>query len=105
LFAGVAKEINAFPSVGIMAIALAEWLGFKKIILTGFTFFESEKSHYFLNEKVVPSEHHNPGAEKKAIRRWIESDKVIMPEREYVLDELMKEKLYEDASIKPVTVK
>jgi len=105
MFTVVAKQINAFPSVGIMAIMLARWLHFDKIILTGFTFFESEKSHYFLDEKIVPSSHHNPDAEKKAIKRWIEIDKVSYPEREYVLDELMREKLYEDASIESVTVK
>jgi len=105
MFTVVAEEINAFPSVGIMAIMLARWLHFKKIILTGFTFFESEKSHYFLKDNVIPSAHHNMKAEKEAIRGWIESDKEFNPEREYVLDELMKEKLYEDASIESVAVK
>lgn len=105
VFSIVAEEINAFPSVGIMAIMLARFLHFKKIIITGFTFFESEKSHYFMNDVVIPSSHHNMQAEKESIRKWIESDKEYNPEREYILDELMKEKLYEDASIESVTVK
>lgn len=90
VFKEVTKEINAFPTVGIMGIATARWLGFKKIIVTGFTFFQSEKSHYFLDEKVKPSSHHNVLAERDLLQRWVQYDDI-----EYVLDEMTKENIRE----------
>jgi len=93
VFKEVAKEINAFPTVGMMGIALARWMGFKNIILSGFTFFQTEKSHYWTNEKVNPSIHHNPEAEKELLNKWIKNDNI-----EYVLDEVMKLNLKYHAS-------
>ena len=86
LFRVVSREIQAFPTVGIMGIALALKLGFKKIVVSGFTFFESDKSHYFKDEKVVPSSHHNVRAEKKLFESWVNASGDI----EWVLDELTK---------------
>ena len=94
LFTEVAKQINAFPTVGIMGIATARKLGFKRIILSGFTFFQSDKSHYWSDIKVNPSNHHNAEAEKKLIRHWVENDEI-----EYVLDEKLKTNLYQDETV------
>ena len=94
LFSEVAAHINAFPTVGIMGIATARKLGFKRIILTGFTFFQSDKSHYWSDIKVNPSNHHNVEAERKLVRHWIENDDI-----EYVLDEKLKANLYQDEII------
>ena len=93
IFMSVAGAINAFPTVGIIAIAIARAWGFKKIIVTGFTFFESKKSHYFSDKKVVPSMHHNIGGEKMLLKSWITYDK----DREWVLDELTQEALDSDS--------
>jgi tetratricopeptide (TPR) repeat protein len=101
VFKDVTGNINAFPTVGIMGIAIARWLGFKKIVLSGFTFFQTEKSHYFKDEKVKPSSHHNPVAERELVLKWISEDNDI----EYVLDGLTKENLYINASLRSNTVK
>jgi len=93
LFKEVCKEINAFPTVGIMGIAMARWMGFKNIILTGFTFFETEKSHYFSEKVTKPSMHHNVSAEKELIKKWIIKDPI-----KYVCDDLMMSKLMKDAT-------
>ena len=93
MFQVISGAINAFPTVGILAIALARAWGFKKIIVTGFTFFESKKSHYFSDKKIIPSAHHNVKAEKMLLKSWVEYDK----QREWVLDELTKEALYGDS--------
>jgi len=95
LFSEVAAHINAFPTVGILGIATARKLGFKRIILTGFTFFQSEKSHYWSDIKINPSNHHDPVAEKNLIRHWIDNDDI-----EYVLDEKLKENLYQDETVR-----
>jgi hypothetical protein len=83
VFKSVAEEIGAFPTVGILAIATARWLEFEKIIVTGFTFFESKKSHYFHDKKVIPSTHHNVQAEKELLNKWRSENKI-----EYIFDEL-----------------
>lgn len=98
VFSIVCQEIKAFPSVGILAIAMARWMGFKEIIVTGFTFFQSEKSHYWTDKVTVPSSHHNTEAERKLLKKWVEGDDI-----EYVLDEITKEKLQADARIKSNT--
>ena len=98
LFTEVASFINAFPTVGIMAIAVARWLGFKEIIVTGFTFFKGEQSHYWTKEKVEPSSHHNPSAEGKLLLKWIGEDSGRI---EYVLDDLTIKSLHRNyASVK-----
>lgn len=88
VFESVAKEINAFPTVGIMAIATARWLGFEEILISGFTFFESKKSHYWSDKVVTPSSHHNVRAEKLLLEKWIMDD-----DRKYIMDKLLTEKL------------
>lgn len=93
LFNSIAGAINAFPTVGILAIALAKSWGFKKIIVTGFTFFESEKSHYFMEQKVVPSMHHNVEGEKMLLKSWVHYDK----DRDWVLDGLTQKILKGDS--------
>jgi len=98
VFEIVCKEIKAFPTVGIMAIALARWLGFKKIIVTGFTFFQSKESHYWTDKVTMPSSHHNTEAERKLLKKWVEADEI-----EYVLDKLTADKLQADARIKSNT--
>ena len=94
LFTEVAKQINAFPTVGIMGIATARKLGFKRIILSGFTFFQSEESHYWTSSKVNPSNHHDPLAERNLVRHWISNDNI-----EYVLDNMLKTNLYQDETV------
>ena len=89
VFKSVASAIKAFPTVGIMAIALARMWEFEKIIVSGFTFFEGDKSHYFKDKKVLPGYHHNVNAEKMLLKSWVEHDKG----REWVLDGLTKEAL------------
>jgi tetratricopeptide (TPR) repeat protein len=88
LFTEVATKINAFPSVGIMAIATARWLGFREIVLTGFTFFQSKKSHYFHTdpekERVIPSSHHDNESERKLVEEWVKADDGVT----YILDKL-----------------
>jgi hypothetical protein len=91
VFTDVARQINAFPTVGILAIAAARWIGYKKILISGFTFFETPKSHYFKDEIVKPSMHHNVKAEKMLLRNWIDQKNGI----EYILDELTKKTLYD----------
>jgi hypothetical protein len=100
LFLGIARRINAFPTVGIMAIATARALNFKKIILSGFTFFESEKSHYWSDIAVVPSSHHNVQAERDLVREWIKADNT-----EYIIDELMLSKLESNETVEHNTAK
>ena len=90
VFLPIAESINAIPTVGILAIALARWWKAKKIIITGFTFFESEKSHYNKEENVAPSMHHNVQAEKLLLRSWMQVDDI-----HYVLDGLTREVLYD----------
>jgi hypothetical protein len=101
VFRSVVKEISAFPTVGIMGIALARWMGFKKIIISGFTFFQTEQSHYFMEKKVRPSSHHNTIAERELLRKWITEDNDI----EYIIDKLVEENLLINASIQSGTVK
>jgi glycosyltransferase involved in cell wall biosynthesis len=101
VFQEVTREINAFPTVGIMGIATARWMGFKKIIISGFTFFQIEKSHYFKEEKIKPSMHHNPIAEKQLLLKWINEDKGI----KYILDKLTEDNLYSDAGIRSDAIK
>jgi tetratricopeptide (TPR) repeat protein len=101
VFKEVVKEIKAFPTVGIMGIATARWMGFKKIIISGFTFFQTEKSHYFKDEIVKPSTHHNPIAEKQLLLKWISQDTNI----KYILDKLTEDNLYDNAGIKSSTVR
>lgn len=101
VFRDVTGEINAFPTVGIMGIATARWLGFKKIIISGFTFFQTNQSHYFLDKRVVPSSHHNPIAERELLLKWISEDNDI----EYILDKLVNENLLINASVKSNSVK
>jgi hypothetical protein len=101
VFKSVTREIGAFPTVGIMGIAIARWLGFKKIILSGFTFFQTEKSHYFTDEVKKPSMHHNTIAERDLLIRWISNDKDV----KYILDKLTAQNLYVNASIRSGSVK
>lgn len=101
VFQEVVEQINAFPTVGIMAIATARWMGFKKIIISGFTFFQTEQSHYFMEKKVRPSGHHNPIAERELLLKWINEDKDVT----YVLDILVNENLLINASLRSNTVK
>jgi tetratricopeptide (TPR) repeat protein len=101
VFMSVVNEIKAFPTVGIMGIAIARWMGFKKIIISGFTFFQTEKSHYFKDERVKPSSHHNPIAERELLLKWISQDSDV----EYILDTLVKENLMINASIRSGSVK
>lgn len=84
----LADEIGGFPTTGLVAIAAARYWGFKKIILTGFTFFTTEKSHYFLDENIKPSSHHKTIAEKRLVNKWIKDDKI-----KYVIDDKMKSSL------------
>lgn len=99
VFKDVVKEINAFPTVGIMGIATARWMGFKKIIISGFTFFQTEQSHYFMEKRVRPSSHHNPIAERELLLKWIAEDKDV----QYILDNLVNDNLLINASIRPNT--
>lgn len=101
VFKNVVKEINAFPTVGIMGIATARWMGFKKIIISGFTFFQTEQSHYFMEKRVRPSSHHNPIAERELLLKWIAEDSDI----QYILDNLVNDNLLINASIRPNTTK
>ena len=101
VFRYVSEEIKAFPTVGIMAIALARWMGFKEIIISGFTFFQSEQSHYFQKKNVRPSSHHNPIAERDLLIRWITEDIDI----KYILDKLVEDNLLINASIQSNTIK
>jgi hypothetical protein len=101
VFLSVVKEINAFPTVGIMGIAIARWMGFKKIIISGFTFFQTSKSHYFKDEVVKPSMHHNTIAERELLLKWICEDS----DTEYILDKLVKENLMIDASVRSNSIK
>lgn len=101
VFKNVVSEIKAFPTVGIMGIATARWMGFKKIIISGFTFFQSEKSHYFKEEKIKPSSHHNPIAEKQLLLKWIKEDTGI----KYILDKLTEDNLYSDATVRSDSVR
>jgi len=94
LFIEIASKIDAFPTVGIMGIAAARELGYKKIILSGFTFFQTSQSHYWTDKKVIPSTHHNIPAERKLLQHWIDNDDI-----EYVLDEVLKENLYQDETV------
>jgi hypothetical protein len=80
VFKSVAEEINAFPTVGLMGIATARWMGFPKIIITGFTFF---KIGY---DRVIIKHHHNPDAEIRLVNKWIETG-------DYLIDELTKKVL------------
>ena len=89
VFLPIAEGIKAFPTVGILAIGLARWMGAKRIILSGFTFFETDKSHYFTDNKIQPSTHHRPSAEKLLLRSWIETDKIY-----YIMDGLTRTALY-----------
>jgi len=98
LFSEVAAKIDAFPTVGMMAIATARKLGFKKIILTGFTFFTSPVSHYWKKERKTPSIHHDVKSEMQLVQFWIDNDDI-----EYVLDDTMKKTMfnYETAKHQP----
>ena len=95
VFLPVAEGIGAFPTVGILAIALARWWKAERIIISGFTFFdgatEGEKTHYHKDENTIPSSHHNPFKEKLLLRSWIETDTQI----EYILDGNTREALYD----------
>jgi tetratricopeptide (TPR) repeat protein len=80
VFEEVCKNINGFPSVGILAIALARYWGFKEITITGFTFFNANvatKTHYFSDKNVIPSLHHNYAGERALLRSWANNDKDI----------------------------
>jgi hypothetical protein len=76
VFKFLAEEINAFPTTGLMGIATMRWLGFTKIIISGFT---------FLKGKTIAA-HHNPDAEIAIVNKWIRTDKI-----EYIIDDLTKE--------------
>ena len=91
VFLPVAEGIGAFPTVGILGIALARWWGAKKIVISGFTFFTSKKTHYNHDENTMPSSHHNVFKEKLLLRSWIETDKNI----QYILDANTREALYD----------
>jgi hypothetical protein len=82
VFKSLAKEINAFPTTGMMGIATARWIGFKRIILSGFTFFQ-------LGFTKPIAAHHNPDAEAMLIKEWIKDG-------EYLLDEETKKALYDN---------
>lgn len=98
LFKEVATEINAFPTVGIMAIAIARFLKFEEIIISGFTFFQSKKSHYFKEEAIIPSDHHDVLAEKKLFIKWVKQDNI-----NYILDEKTAQIIEIDATVKSNT--
>jgi len=103
LFSQVAYDIQAFPTVGVMAIAAARWLGFKEILITGFTFFQSGPSHYFKDEIVIPSSHHNTLAEAELVANWIndgQKDGI-----KYILDDLTTLSLSEYVSTESNTAK
>jgi hypothetical protein len=72
-------------------------MGFKRIILSGFTFFQTKKSHYWTDKRVVPSIMHNPLSEKNLINKWIKNDPI-----EYIMDELMITSL--ESNIKKVVL-
>ncbi len=84
IFREVTEEIDAFPTTGLMGIALARWIGFPTIILSGFTFFS-----IVYDRKVTP--HHKPNAERELVKRWIDFD-----ERYYILDNLVQYTLYDN---------
>jgi tetratricopeptide (TPR) repeat protein len=84
----IAGKIGAFPTTGLMAIALARYWGAKKIVLTGFNFFTTEKTHYWKDEQVRPSAHHKVLSEKELVRQWVEEDNI-----EYILDTQTKKSL------------
>lgn len=84
VFGEVAESINSLPTTGIMGIALARWIGFRKIILSGFTFFR-------VGYDRPVTAHHNPGAEMNLLREWISED-----DRVYILDGLTKAVLYDN---------
>ncbi len=87
-YAMVADFINACPTTGILAIALARFWEFEEIILTGFTCFRTTRSHYATSIITIPDKQHNVEQERNLIHRWITTDN-----RTYVIDELMKETL------------
>lgn len=96
----LADEIGGFPTTGIVAIALARYWSFKKIILSGFNFFTTEKTHYFMDDKVKPSSHHKVVAEKQIINRWIKNDKI-----KYVIDKEISRSFNDKLSIDDVMQK
>lgn len=81
VFKSVAASINAFPTTGLMGIATARWIGFPRIILSGFTFFKTG----FVKPIAA---HHNPEAEIELVRSWIDDS--------YLLDELTKKAIYDN---------
>jgi hypothetical protein len=87
VFAETCARIDAFPTVGLMGIYLARLLGFKRIVLTGFTFFLTKRAHYYGEDEVVfrAGYHHRPDRERILVRQWLEGDQAIS----YVLDELL----------------
>lgn len=91
VFLPVAESIGAFPTVGILAIALARWWKAKRIVISGFTFFAEGKTHYNHEKDTRPGEHHNTFKEKLLLRSWIETDDNI----EYILDGNTREALYD----------
>jgi glycosyltransferase involved in cell wall biosynthesis len=103
LFKDIAETINAFPTVGVMAIATARWLGFKEILITGFTFFQSAPSHYFKKEIVVPSSHHNTLAEAELVGSWVKDGK--KDGIKYILDDLTTISLKDHVRAKSDTIK
>lgn len=98
VFKEVSEQISAFPTVGIMAIAIARFLKFEEIIISGFTFFQSKKSHYFKEENVIPSRHHKPVQEMQLLIKWINEDKI-----NYILDEKTAQIIGIDATVKTNT--
>jgi hypothetical protein len=77
----LADKLQGFPTTGLVGIALARYLGFKQIILSGFNFFSTEKTHYWKEEKTKPSTHHKVEIERKIVKNWIQKDDI-----EYILD-------------------
>jgi hypothetical protein len=80
-------SLDAFPTVGLMGIALARRLGFERIVLTGFTFFRTGQAHYFAEDEVAfpPGYHHRPDRERELVKGWVEGDHGVS----YVLDPLL----------------
>jgi hypothetical protein len=86
IFSEVCESIEAIPTVGLMGIAIARWLQFKTIILTGFTFFKTKKTHYYDDKMItIESYHHKPESERKLIKKWISCDKAT----NYIIDNLL----------------
>lgn len=81
----LADDIGGFPTTGLVAILLAKYWGFKEILLSGFNFFSTNKTHYWTDNPTKPSLHHKPNTEKQVVEKWIKNSKI-----KFILDDEVK---------------